>query len=719
MTSRAGVRPFSSGDLAPMRCLIPIAAALASAIPTAAKADGPPPLSYSTAWVGNSFGGGPRWVQNGAESLCVTPDGTMIVGSFWDEAGREVGFYKDGDVVGQLADTHMRAGFPVAADDKYVYYAHTCALENQPEARAGEAQREKPTCRFGVSRYTRDGKHAPFPGGSTRFKNMLAPREAPDNHALIPRGLALAGGTLYVADTAFDSIKVVAAETMTVAREFAVPKPGKLAVDKAGNLWVACDGGKRVACYSPEGAELVKALALPEGAVANGLGLDRDGRLLVCDNGPLQQIHAFDVTKTPPSLVESLGEKGGMFGGPRPGSVGPWRFAGPSGVGVDAKGNLYVSCNVPRGGTVLREFSPDRKLLWELLGLEFVDVADADPASDGRDVFTADDRYAFDPDAPADNAWRWVAHTLDPFRFPDDLRLHMPALQCATSLRVLGGKRFLCQRGMWQGQLGLYRIDGDLAAPAALMSAGPIKADDGWSPPGQPASGRWLWRDADGDGKMGPDEYAKTEGPEGEFWASSVDAAGDLWQGGRESGIWRWRFLGLDEHGNPNHDPKPEHRPMPAPLTDLLRVDYDPTADAMYLSGQAKDRPLSGGEWGTAGTVLLRFDDWSKTPRLRYRIDFPYVAEKTFMESTAFAGALIFAVDCKGAEVLVYDARDGRRLGAMRPGPEVHGESGWVDFRDAIRAVRRANGDYLVFVEEDFKGKSIVYKLRDPLRAAK
>ena len=55
----------------------------------------------------------------------------------------------------------------------------------------------------------------------------------------------------------------------------------------------------------------------------------------------------------------------------------------------------------------------------------------------------------------------------------------------------------------------------------------------------------------------------------------------------------------------------------------------------------------------------------------------------------------------------------------MTPGPEVYCESGWVDFRDAIRAFRRRDGNYLVFVEEDFKGKSLVYRLEDPLRATK
>jgi hypothetical protein len=139
----------------------------------------------------------------------------------------------------------------------------------------------------------------------------------------------------------------------------------------------------------------------------------------------------------------------------------------------------------------------------------------------------------------------------------------------------------------------------------------------------------------------------------------------------------------------------------------------------MYLSGQTKDRPISHGEWGTAGTVIARYDDWSRAPKLRYRIDLPYIGGKQFIVSVAYAGELAFAVDCKSAEVFVYDLRDGSALGTMKPGPEVHGESGWVDFRDAIRAMRRKDGSYLVFVEEDYKGKSLVYRLDDPLKAAR
>ena len=137
------------------------------------------------------------------------------------------------------------------------------------------------------------------------------------------------------------------------------------------------------------------------------------------------------------------------------------------------------------------------------------------------------------------------------------------------------------------------------------------------------------------------------------------------------------------------YDPKPEHRPMPAPFNDLLRTEYDPATDTMWLTGQTKDRPISNGEWGTAGTVAARYDGWSKGPSApRFVVDFPYKPDTTFMVSFCVAGDLFFAIDCKSAKVNVYDQERGRLLGTLSPGPEVHGQSGWVDFRDGILRIQ-------------------------------
>ena len=62
----------------------------------------PPPGVYSTAWLGNSFrgegnfDGQGQWVQNAADEIEVSPDGTVIAACGWDEAGRCLGLYKNG-----------------------------------------------------------------------------------------------------------------------------------------------------------------------------------------------------------------------------------------------------------------------------------------------------------------------------------------------------------------------------------------------------------------------------------------------------------------------------------------------------------------------------------------------------------------------------------------------------------------------------------------------
>ena len=79
---------------------------LISAIPPHAR---PPPGSYHTSWIGNSFGGGGAlpgegvnfpgngfgyWVQDNVGAIAVSNDGTVFDETEWDEGGRFLGLYK-------------------------------------------------------------------------------------------------------------------------------------------------------------------------------------------------------------------------------------------------------------------------------------------------------------------------------------------------------------------------------------------------------------------------------------------------------------------------------------------------------------------------------------------------------------------------------------------------------------------------------------------------
>ncbi len=54
----------------------------------------------------------------------------------------------------------------------------------------------------------------------------------------------------------------------------------------------------------------------------------------------------------------------------------------------------------------------------------------------------------------------------------------------------------------------------------------------------------------------------------------------------------------------------------------------------------------------------------------------------------------------------------GQPLGAFDPGPAVGGveNTGWIDILTGISVRRRADAEYLVFVEEDYRAKVLLYR---------
>jgi len=124
-------------------------------------------------WLGNSFCGGEKWVQDFIESMYVSPDGTFYTASYWDEAGRKFGIYKNEDVIGFCEERHgwgTLGGFSVAANSKYIFIAHLQGEKYPPKGKSW----------IGVSRYSKDGKPAPFEGGRGKFKWMLIIQEIPE-----------------------------------------------------------------------------------------------------------------------------------------------------------------------------------------------------------------------------------------------------------------------------------------------------------------------------------------------------------------------------------------------------------------------------------------------------------------------------------------------------------------------------------------------------------
>lgn len=451
---------------------------------------------------------------------------------------------------------------------------------------------------------------------------------------------------------------------------------------------------------------------------------DNQGKLLIADNGPRQQVLIYNITGAKPVQVGTLGTKGGIYAGV-PGAVGDLKFGGIAGVGADAKGNLYVATDgFKRSGAQLKQFSPSGKLQWRLMGLSFIDNADGDPATDAVDVYTKDEHFVMDYSKPPGKQWTYKGFTINSFKYPQDPRLN--TAPDAPFFRRIKGKPYLFLTDMYGVFLQIYRFqkdtDGEIAIPSSMFvgTYEGKQAIQGTWPPNQPKSGEWIWRDKNGNGAFDTGEYDNSlDHPYiGGWW---VDSKGDVWKTLRTQdgvGIRHYPLQGIDNKGNPVYTYKSmEKQKTPSFFTDLRRIEYFPETDTMYLTGYTKENPAINGDYAKlVGSEIARFDNWSKgNTKPRWRIVFP--VDKTAPPEVLTPSAVdvakdyVFAVSVKKAEVYVYNAKTGVLVKTLQPGPEVGSESGWVDIPYGVRAFRRSNGQYLVFVEEDHKGKVIMYQM--------
>ena len=126
-------------------------------------------LSATTSWVGNSFGGGKRWVQQDIQAMVVTEDGTVYCNIPWDEAGREAGIYKDGNVIGIAQHTHgwgYDGGSAIALNQRYLFIGQRVGNEGG-NLNGTNTWPAKGLSWYGVSRRLRADvtRGAPFSGG--------------------------------------------------------------------------------------------------------------------------------------------------------------------------------------------------------------------------------------------------------------------------------------------------------------------------------------------------------------------------------------------------------------------------------------------------------------------------------------------------------------------------------------------------------------------------
>lgn len=690
-------------------------------------------LPCAVSWVGNSYSGKDAWVLQDIEDLCVLPDGTLFTNAGWDEAGGNVQEYRNGTWVGVAGHTHgwgYGGGAAVAANARYLFIAQN--VDSEGGGLKGESWPQKGYSWAGVSRRLRTDirQGAPFPGGRGKEGDVLQASflpvaEVPDGKSGALRGLCADANRVFVSSPFDDTVKVYDAETMRLVRSWNVARPDKICLDARGLLWVlqrpAPAGGPwRALHLGAEGRALAQRIDFPMGTVPTDLCMDAKNRLLVSDAGLDQQIKICGGLDVKPRQVATMGVKGGIFARPA-GRFGDQRFNRPTSVGADAAGNVYVASGGTTGGgsTVLECYAPGGSLRWRRFGLLFVDLPDADPRGSLSDIFTKEEHFTLD----GLDGGTYRGYTVNPRKYPDDPRLQRST--CTAWVRVLGSQRFLFTTEMTAETLQVFRFqpgtDGETAIPCALFAKRHID-DPGGYPPHQPDKGEWLWTDRNGNGAMDAGEFISSGGAD----SSGIlvpDELGTIWQANGGT-IRELPFRGLNAHGVPLWDyAQVRTYPRPPGLDEIRRLRYLPTRDVMLLGGNKGEDHNQ--HWKPMGPVLCVYDGWSTgKPTLRRSVVLPYEKGSGGNESTEpisfdVAGDYVFVAYTRGlkadglknAFVKVLRLSDLAVVGNLSAEAAL-GETGLLDLVESVRALRRADGGYMIFLEDDYKSKSIVINWR-------
>jgi hypothetical protein len=381
---------------------------------------------------------------------------------------------------------------------------------------------------------------------------------------------------------------------------------------------------------------------------------------------------------------------------------------------------MGLSRPLPQGlnwslGATIAKYAPDGTQLWKAVGLEYIDCADTDPASE-NEVYTGNEHYRMDyAQAPGREATH-VGHTINLFQYPSDVRLFNNLNNGLPWVRRIQGAKFLFLTGMYADWIAIYRFhaatDGEVAIPCGLYCYNNAAAG---AQPGRPSSNvRYLWVDANGNGQPDAGE-CEFDTSAYHHWGLWVDDNANLWLGYENTrGIVRVNFGGLNAQGVPQYSfTNTTAFALPSDLNKLERLQYLPETDTMYLSGYSASYPEPSGSWGLAGSVLLRYDGWTngqRTVHPGYPINLPTNSAGLYPEGFAVSGRpgtggeylfLPYYNKQANMQMRVYDAQAGTFLDFMATGAEVGSFSADVDTRNCVRAVRRANGQHLIFVEAD------------------
>ncbi|MDS0860928.1 SMP-30/gluconolactonase/LRE family protein [Burkholderia pseudomultivorans] len=607
---------------------------------------------YTTDWLANTFGTLAAHVGNGARSMWVAPEGVIYTSSRWDENAGGVAIYQNGQTLGTIGIHDEFQGGAITGNATSIFVA----LGYNRTFGSGS-----------VGRYNR--------GTNTRDLRIPVSTWTGIQYADVITGLATAGNLLYASDFYGNRVRVYTTDGVW-QRDIGVQGPGALALDAAGNLWVARMSAGVVVQYSPTGTQM-NTIQMAAGARPASLYFDAAaGQLLVGDEGPDMNIKVYGLLGLP-LQVGTFGVQGGYLDTTSgiKGQVGDKRFTRVVGIGKDSAGNLYVLNNAWGGGwdlgrngsTDIHAYSPTGTLQWKLQALNFEAAAAPDPATDGAFFYSGNNVYT------GSAGGTFVANTVDPFTYPKDPRLDMNDYQRGQhfgQLVTVGGNRILVASGQNPGNFNFYHFN-----PAS----GYIAIPDG-SIPGKPFN----------------TNLQVTAG-------FAIDGNGDVWAGlDRTNNISHYPMTGFDANGKPSWGAATQI-PIPRTVLPLTRIIYQSDSDTMILA-----QGISGSwDWTAMNGHIEVYHGWKggNTSAPNPVINLTSANPK----SIAAAGHYLFVGYVHTVpNVDVFDLNTGNLVTTLTnsntPAMDVGND---VDSMYGIRAYLRSTGEYVI-TKDNYNGTSLV-----------
>ncbi|VBF38369.1 SMP-30/gluconolactonase/LRE family protein [Burkholderia pseudomallei] len=509
----------------------------------------------ATDWLANTYGTLAAHVGNTARSMWVAPEGVIYTASMWDEYEGGVAIYQNGKSVGSIGSHAEFQGGAITGNAASVFVA---------------LQYDKSHGSGAVGRYNRVTK--------ARELSIQVSASTDQPRVDVVTGLATVGSLLYASDFYGNRVRLFTTDGVW-QRDIGVAGPGALAVDRAGNVWVARKRAGEIVEFSAAGA-LLNTLRMPGGSQPSALYFDApSGQLMVGDEGPDMNIKRYAVTGAP-ALVGTFGIQGGYLDTTTgiKGQVGARRFTRVAGIGKDAAGNLYV-LNNPWGGswdlgrngaTDIHAYDSAGNLQWTLQSLNFEGIAAADPATDGALFYGGTHIYA------GSAGGTFVANTVDPFSYPSDPRIDMNDTQRDEhfgQLVAVGANRILVALGQNPPIFYFFhfnKANGYVAIPDASLPGAAFNT-----------------------------AQRVTSG-------FCIDSEGGVWAGLEKTGaIYHYPLAGFDASGKPTWGAGVPTR-IPASIQPLTRIVYLAESDTMILAQGI----VGSADWTSIGTRIEVYHGW-------------------------------------------------------------------------------------------------------------